>query len=248
MLYFEYSGLQIYYEKKGEGIPIIFLHGWGCNKEIFSQIITNLTNKYEVYLIDLPSFGKSINTTIDFTIKELAHMLLSFIEYYNIDYPILVGHSYGGRILLEYASKYYNYSKLILIDSAGIKRYSLKKQFKIYLYKLKKKYFKLTKQLMKYEKLVSSSGSIDYKNSSEVQKKMLTHAVNYDQKHLLKDITKETLLIWGEHDTKTPLKDAKLMHKQIKNSGLVIIPNCGHFPFIENHEYFMSAFNNYLGV
>ena len=56
------------------------------------------------------------------------------------------------------------------------------------------------------------------------------------------------MVIWGEHDTKTPLKDAKLMHKQIKNSGLVIIPNSGHFPFIENHEYFMSAFNNYLGV
>ena len=43
-MYFKYSGLNIYYEKKGTGTPIIFLHGWGCTGDIFTNITKDLIN------------------------------------------------------------------------------------------------------------------------------------------------------------------------------------------------------------
>ena len=87
-MYFKYSGLNIYYEKKGTGTPIIFLHGWGCTGDIFTNITKDLYNNYEVYLIDLPAFGKSINDSVIFSINDYSNFLYSFIGELKIDNPI----------------------------------------------------------------------------------------------------------------------------------------------------------------
>ena len=101
---------------------------------------------------------------------------------------------------------------------------------------------------MKYEYLISNSGSDDYKNSTNIQKEIMKNAVNYNQRKLLNKITKETLIIWGALDKITPLKDAKVFKKLIKNSELIIIPKTKHFPFLEEPIYFKTILNNYLGV
>ena len=144
--------------------------------------------------------------------------------------------------------EYGNVKKLILIDSAGIKRFSLKKFLKVRIYKFKKWFYRVTKNVMKYNNLVVSSGSTDYVNASMVKKKMLIYAVNYDQRRIFRKIKCETLLIWGRVDKSTPLKDGKLIHKLIENSEIVVIPGSGHFPFLDNYYYFIRVFEEYLGV
>ena len=173
-------------------------------------------------------------------------MLNNFITDLNIKNPIILGHSYGGRVGIEYASRYDNISKLILLSSAGIKHHYVSNTIEIKKYKLKKWYYKKTHQVMKYNTLVTTSGSNDYKNASLVHKKMLSLAVNYNQKKSLKKIKVETLIIWGENDNVTPLKDAYLMHKKIKSSGLVIVPNAGHFVYLDNFDYLQRVLNSYL--
>ena len=158
-----------------------------------------------------------------------------------------MGHSYGGRIA-SYISLKMNVPKLILIDSSGIKRKSIIKTLKIYSYKLKKKFYKITKQVMKYDNLIKTSGSSDYISSNHIQKSMLKDAVNTDFKYIFKQVTCETLIIWGANDQTTKLRDGKLIHKLIKNSSLIVIPDSSHFPFLENQYYFLKVFNNYLGV
>ena len=92
---------------------------------------------------------------------------------------------------------------------------------------------------MKYNELLMRSGSSDYVNAKVMQKKMLIAAVNYDQRRVFKGIKCETLLIWGSYDQSTPLKDGKLINRLIKNSSLVIVPNSGHFPFVDNYSYLL---------
>lgn len=245
---YEYHSGYIYYEKIGFGKPIIFLHGWGTSLDTFYRVATAISPKYEVYLIDLPSFGNSKEPDHALDIQDLSTILNDFITDLNLKQPIIVGHSYGGRIGIEYASKFNNIAKLILIDSAGIKRKHLRTFLKTKIYKLRKNYYKITHQLMKYQNLILNSGSSDYQNSSNIQKQMLIKAVNYNQKYLINTITCETLIIYGKNDLITPLKDAYFLHKKIKNSGLVIIPNAGHFPYIENYSYFILVLTNYLEV
>jgi pimeloyl-ACP methyl ester carboxylesterase len=78
-------------------------------------------------------------------------------------------------------------------------------------------------------------------------KKTLINVVNLDQRKELKEITAETLLMWGKYDTSTPYKDGLLMNKKIKNSGIVTF-NTGHFPFLEEPYIFKKTIENYLGI
>ena len=243
-----YNGLRIYYEKIGEGDPVVFLHGWGCSLEIFKNIVNKISNHFSVYLIDLPGFGKSSEPDVALDVIGVTKVVYSLIESNRLKNIILVGHSYGGRVAGEYVKRYGNISKLILIDSAGIKRFNIKKFFKVRLYKFKKMFYKMFKNVMKYNNLVTNSGSVDYVNSSFIMKKMLVYAVNYNQRKVFKKISCETLIIWGNEDKSTPLKDGKLINKLIKRSELIVIPDSGHFPFIDNYGYFMKVFENYLGV
>lgn len=247
-MFHSYKGLNIYYEKIGNGNPIIFLHGWGCSLNVFKSVANYVSKKYTVYLIDLPGFGKSSIPDFVVDIKFLSELINDFIETNKLIKPIIVGHSYGGRVASEYASTYTNINKLILIDSAGIKRFSLIKWIKIKIYKCKKIYYKLTKQVMKYNELICKSGSKDYVAANPILKKMLISAVNYDQKKSFKKISYETLIIWGSNDDSTPLKDGKKINKLISNSELIIISRSGHFPFIDNYSYFIKIIGSYLEV
>ena len=64
----------------------------------------------------------------------------------------------------------------------------------------------------------------------------------------LKKINQEVLLIWGKLDKTTPYRDALLMNRKIKNSGLVTFEEAGHFPYLEDPVRFIYVLKNYLGI
>lgn len=243
---FIYDNININYETKGNGEVIIILHGWGRSIDDFLEISNILSNKYQVYLIDLPGFGKSDTPQSAYNLDDYVLFLKRFIEFKKINNPIIIGHSFGGRIALRYASLY-KVNKMILISSAGIKRFSLKVKVKIISYKLKKWYYRTFNKVSSYEKLIASSGSADYVSSNDIMKKTLSNVVNVDQRKELKEIDAEVLLMWGKNDNATPYKDALLMNKKIKNSGLVTF-NSGHFPFLEDSYSFKMVIKQYLEI
>jgi len=246
---FLYDGINIYYQMFGEKKPIILLHGWGTNSNTFYDLINYIKNDYLVYAIDLPGFGKSNEPKKPYSLNDYVDFLEEFIKALQIEKPVILGHSFGGRIAIKYASKSSNIGKLILVDSAGIKPHlTLNKRFKILRYKFLKFYYKALKDATRFNQLTKEAGSIDYKSSSEVMKGTLVRVVNEDLKKHIKKIKCETLLIWGSDDASTPLKDAKYMNKHISNSGLVVFDDCGHFPYIEKKYYFHLVIGKYLEV
>jgi pimeloyl-ACP methyl ester carboxylesterase len=64
---------------------------------------------------------------------------------------------------------------------------------------------------------------------------------------LIKTIAVPTLIIWGENDPAIPLEHGQRLHRDIQNSQLVIIPNCGHMPQEESPDETVKALLNYLG-
>ena len=243
-----YKNKYVYFEKTGSGNPIILLHGWGANTNIFDSITNMLKTKYTVYAIDLPGFGKSEEPDIPYNLDDYVDLLYQFIIDLDIYNPILLGHSFGGRIAIKFASLY-NVSKLILVDSAGLKQKNfIKTKTKILLYKLKKKYYKITKNVIKYNDLLINSGSTDYKEASVIMKKILVNVTNEYLDKYLKDITCDTLIIWGKKDDVTPYYNAIKLKKKIKNAGLVTLEGVGHFPFIESKKTFNKILKSYLEV
>ncbi len=244
---FSYNDIHLYYEKYGnKKRSIVLLPGWGDTKGTFYYIIHFLSMFFTVYIIDLPGFGQSSFPNKNLTIYDYADLINNFMTHLNISNPILIGHSFGGRIIITLCGHYkINIDKIILIDSAGIKpKKSLYRRLKTYLYKfLKKLKFLLPKRKRKryLNKLIHLFGSEDYKNLNQNMRKTFINIVNEDLSYYLKDIESEVLLIWGKKDEDTPLKDGKKMNKLIKHSALIEL-NGSHFCYLEN----INLINNIL--
>lgn len=244
---FTYNNITLYYEKYGNKEKSIFiLPGWGDTRNTFYYIVKFLSSFFTIYIIDLPGFGQSPFPNKNLTIYDYADLIHHFIKHHQVQNPILLGHSFGGRIIITLCGHYkINADKVILIDSAGIKpKKSLYQIIKTYLYKFLKKLkiFLPKKKRKRYiNHLIQIFGSTDYKNLNENMRKTFINIVNEDLSYDLKNITSEVLLIWGKQDKATPLKDGIKMKKRIKNSALIQVKG-SHFCYLEN----INLINNIL--
>lgn len=245
------NGVEVAYSVEGEGLPVVLMHGWGCNSSTVVSIANALLPKVRVFNIDLPGFGKSEEPREVWGVYDYEEMLRQLIEHETIERPTIIGHSYGGRVAIAYAAHHADVNKLVLVDSAGIKpRHSLKWYIKVYTYKAAKRLLPLLLGKEKGEKALDKvrgrSGSSDYRNSSPMMRAIMSKSIAQDLRHLMPDIKASTLLIWGEADTATPLADAKQMERLIAGSGLVTFPGCGHYSFLDNPGQFRAVLRSFL--
>ncbi len=217
----KYNNSEVFYCVHGEGdIPIVMLNGWGCDYTIYEALLN--TFPYVIF-IDFPPFGKSENLKEIWTMYDYKNLILQILKKLKIDKANFVCHSFGARVGILIASETKIAKSLTIISGAGLKNQSFKCKYKIFKYKLKKSlHFRCM-----------NCGSDDYKKLDEVGKATFKNIVNLDLKNELPKINCPTLLIYGEKDTQTPVKIAKIFHKKIKNSKLYIIKSCGHFCFLE---------------
>lgn len=246
----EYKGITFRYNVEGEGVPFILMHGWGCNSSTLASIANAITPGFKVINVDFPGFGSSDEPKTVWGILDYTAALEALVKAEQItEPPILLGHSFGGRVGIVYASRN-KVRKLILVDSAGIRpRHSLKYYFKVYSYKVIKHLLPTIlgkKGEIILDKYRSKSGSSDYNNATPMMRAILSKVVNEDLKHLMPVIKAPTLLIWGEKDTATPLSDAKIIENLIPDAGLVSFPNCGHYSFLENPIQFKAVLNSFI--
>lgn len=240
------KGCKINYNEIGQGKNVILLHGWGCGHTIFNQLITYLGSKFNVLAVDLPGFGKSEVPLTIWSIQDYADAIDEFLNKLNIKYPVLIGHSFGGRISIILGARN-KAEKIVLIDSAGIKpKRKMKYYIKVYIYKLLKNIGKINRLSSYVEKLKSHFGSDDYKSANEIMRQILVKTVNTDLKEYLPQILAPTLLLWGEKDTATPVRDAYLMKKLIKDAGVVVFENSGHFSFLDKPMETNIIIENFL--
>ena len=91
-------------------------------------------------------------------------------------------------------------------------------------------------------------GSSDYAAASPTMRKVFVRVVNEDLAPLLPQIPEETLLIWGENDTATPLSDGMQMEREIPNAGLAKIARAGHYAWLDQPYVFASILKSYLKI
>ena len=239
----------IYYEVLGEGNPVILLHGWLTDMETMRPIANSLMQNFKVYLVDVVGFGKSDLLTKPINTDEYGDFLDGFCKELKIENPILIGHSNGGRIIINAVGrKLVEPRKIVLIDSAGLKpKRPLTYYIKVGIAKCGKAVLNiLPVSKESKEKIRNKVGSSDYKASSEVLKETMKIILSEDQTENLKNISVPTLLIWGRYDTATPIADGRKMEKLIDNAGLVEYPNGTHFSYLENIQNCNIVLNEFL--
>lgn len=248
----EIDGLKMRYDETGpeSGRPVVLMHGWGCQHSTVRSIAAPLEKGMHVYNLDLPGHGSSAEPPEAWGVEKYTEFVEKFIDRLGLDDPVLIGHSFGGRIAILMASRR-PITKMVLVDAAGIKpRRKPKYYMKVYSFKLAKKLLPLLlgkeRGEAKIQELRRKTGSADYRNSSPMMRAVMSRCVNEDLKHVMPSIKASTLLVWGEKDTATPLKDAKYMESHIKDAGLVSFPGCGHYSFLDNPMGFRAVIQEFF--
>ena len=256
------DGIDVSYISEGSALAphtLVILQGWGTDMSVYESISSFVVSEspdYRVIRLDLPGFGETKEPESAWNLDEYADFLIRFFSALSIEKCILLGHSYGGRIIIKLSSRDrkdipFEIEKLILLDSAGLKaKKTFKQKCSILRYKFLKKVFQndFVHQLAPdmIDLWFSRQGSADYRNSTPIMKQAMVMAINEDLSDCLSRIPYETLLIWGEKDTATPLKDGERMNALIKNSGLSVIKNTGHYCFLEDVNTFRNIIKSYL--
>lgn len=248
----EADGVRMRYRVSGDGQPVVLMHGWGCRADTLASVErTALAAGCRVYNVDFPGFGESSEPPFTWGVEQYTALIEKLIEAEGLERPTLLGHSFGGRVGILYASRHPEVRRLVLVDAAGIKpRRSLGYYRKVYTFKAAKALAKLflgkEAAQRRIDTMRARRGSSDYAGASPMMRSILSKVVNEDLRDRLPLIKAPTLLIWGEADTATPLADAKLMDRLIPDSGLVSFPGCGHYSFLDNPGQFAAVLTSFL--
>lgn len=251
------DGYNISYKITGDGPDtVVVLQGWGTEHTIYDSMANAINDRFRVVLFDFPGFGGSDEPREGWDVDAYADFFCKFMEALSIKKASLIGHSYGGRVIIKLATRKsvpFVIDKLVLVDSAGIlPKRSASQKWKVKKYKVIKKIVDIRLINILFPELVedwrSRQGSADYRNASPIMRKCMVMAVNEDLTDLLPNIRQETLLVWGDKDTATPIEDGRKMDSLIPESGLVVIEGAGHYSFLEQPVLFRNVLRSFFGA
>ncbi len=233
----------------------VILQGWGTGMDLYDFAAGCINDGYRVVQFDFPGFGESDEPREPWRPADYADFFCSFMEALDIHEAVLIGHSYGSRVIIKLAGRSdlpFDISKLVIIDGAGIMpERSAAQQRKVKRYKMMRNFLTSKPVHAMFPEVIdywmSQQGSDDYRNSSPMMKKCLVMAVNEDQREELPQIKQDTLLIWGDLDDATPIGDARIMEEKIPEAALVVLEGTGHYSFLEKPQQFRGVIRSYLG-
>ena len=232
--------ISINYIQYGEGKDILLLHGWGQNIEMMKPIGDNFCNNYRITILDLPGFGESDEPKTTWKIDDYELLLEEFIKKVKIKKPIVIGHSFGGRLAIRYSANN-PIEKLVLFGSPCI-RIQESLPLKVRILKSLKK---LPGMNAIGEYMKNYIGSRDYKAASPVMRQTLVEVVNEDLSGYARKIEEPTLLIWGDNDTEAPLVEAKELEKIMIDAALIVLPG-SHYAYLENLNQVVNILNSFF--
>ena len=232
--------VNINYIQYRKGKDILLLHGWGQNIEMMKPVGDNFSDRFRITILDFPGFGKSEEPKEPWDIEKYSIMLEKFVKAVNIKKPIVIGHSFGGRVAIRYSARN-PIEKLVLFGSPCIRiteNLSLTVKF------LKK--LKTLPGLNSFgEYMKKYIGSRDYKAASPIMRQTLVDVVNEDLSKYAREIEEPTLLIWGEYDTEAPVNEARELEKIMIDAALIVLPGT-HYAYLENLPRVVSILNNFF--
>jgi len=251
---------EIYYLEGGQGETLLLIHGFNGDKYNWIRMAKFLTPKYKVIIPDLPGFAESSkNLKGNYSITAQAQFLKLFMKKLNINKFHIAGNSMGGAISATFS---YLYPKLVktlaLFDSAGVKSEN-KSEFTKLLSKGKnplivnkpEDYFKMIDFAFKNPPYVPDSIQL-YLGRKNLQNtpinKIIFSQIEKDifNKKNLNKIKTKTFIFWGKQDRILDVSSVKIFKKEIKNSTIFILDDCGHVPMLEQPKKTAKAYIDFL--
>ena len=218
----------------------MFLHGYLATGNSFIHQIRYFSRFFDTFAPDLKGFGDNFEMPYPYALDDYINDIKEYMYKNSIVRPSVIAHSFGGRIAIKCAAENERFfNKLVLTGAAGLKpKKTIKKT-------LKKATFNILKRFISKEKLYMFY-SDDYNALSPIMKESFKKIVSEYLDEQAKKIKNDTLIIFGENDTETPIYMAKKLNKAIQNSKLKIFSGAGHFCFIDKPLTFNTEVMEFL--
>ena len=226
---------------------LVFLHGWKSEAAIWAGIISDVGGVgYRSIALDFPGFGKSQNPRKPFTVSDYVEVLHELLRKLNVRNPILVGHSFGGRVALKYAYTYPNgVLKIILVGSAGIRLKSTSRTLKKGVAKVVKPLFKPSFMEPLRRGIYRALGAHDYVDREDLKETFL-NVIQEDLRSILPRVSATTLLLWGERDKETRPEEGAIMNALLPRSEMIEIKSAGHYAFLDDQQTFSKELLSFI--
>lgn len=236
------NGININYLEFGNKTKdaIVLLHGWGQNIQMMQMLGEPFKKDYHIIAIDFPGFGLSDEPNEAMGVDGYTTLLEELLKKLNVVNPILIGHSFGGRVSVKYASR--NKVKKVILLSPALRGHD-KKGLKSKILKLMKKIPQL-KGLENWAK--NHIGSRDYRAASPIMKQVLVKTVNEDLSEDAKKIKAPVILIYGDMDSEVPEEDTKEYERLIPDCGLILYEGCTHYAYLERLGQTINIIGNFI--
>lgn len=230
----------MYASRVGDGYPIVYLHGWGCDGGIFAPVVKLLPD-YANIVFDLSGFGNSSPPPASgWGVTDYAQCLYAAVRRLQLQRFTIVAHSFGCRVAMVFAATYPQYvDGMIFVAPAGLRKFSLTRQCKVLLYKVRKRLAKAGLCQLR------ACGSDDYRNCTPALKNTFVKVINRDLSRYARKVRCPVLIVNGDADTATPLRHAARLRRLIKNCALVQISG-DHFAFFRTPDAFAQTIRNFV--
>lgn len=237
------------YIEKGEGKPIIILHGLMGGLSNFEGVTTHFPKKgYKVLIPELPLYSMPMLKT---TVKNFAKYLKKFIDHKELDDVILLGNSLGGHIGLLHTKMYPGKVKaLVITGSSGLYEsamgdgYPKRGDYEFIKKKAQDVFYDpevATKEIVD-EVFATVNDRVKLVKTLAIAKSAIRHNMAQD----LPTMKTPTCIIWGKNDSVTPPDVAELFDELLPKSDLFWIDKCGHAPMMEHPEEFNTVLDTWL--
>jgi len=264
----EIDGVQIHYQEKGTGVPLVLIHGFTSSTYSWKDVFGPLSKNFRVIAVDLKGFGFSGKPDGDYSRPAQAVLISHLFDYLKIEKAWLCGNSMGGEVSLNVAL--HNPARvagLILIDSAGVKVNGGGSLAPGYI-SIPVVGRVLTAIALTRDKLVREGLEKSYYDDSKITEDRVaayyrplktrggqlgalrarTQADLFPIEQDLGKVNAPVLIIWGAEDALIPLEAGRKMNSLVKGSKLVIIEKCGHVPQEEMPERVVDEIEKFIAA
>lgn len=260
------GGLRVHYLDKGEGTPIVLIHGYTSSTYTWKDQFDELAKRFRVIAVDLKGFGFSDKPDGDYSRRAQGEVVAGLLEKLNIQRAWLVGNSMGGETALNVAVAHpEKVLGLVLIDSAGVKMQGRSSLAPWYL-QMPVIGRLLTALALTSDKLVRSGLEKSFFDDSKITDERVSayyHPLRtrggqlsatrareqfelFPVEDRIPGIKAPTLIIWGSEDELIPLEAGRKLNELISGSKLVVFEKCGHVPQEEMPERVLSEIAGFV--
>ncbi len=228
------------------GKHLVILPGWGGSHKTWADFVSRIATKVDgVQVIDLPCVGDEPCPTDVWGVEEYAAFVRNKLA--GRSDIVLLGHSFGGQVAAYLAATTPDICTTLVLSGAAVIRPSrtIKRSIFGVLAKCGKLLFALP-GLSRFEQkakklLYRAADSPDYSNTDAIQKDIFKKVIRQDIQHMLPQIQAETHIVWGDHDTYTPLKHGRRIARTMPRATLHIIKGGTHGLHVSKPDELLSV-------